>query len=160
MNTKKIIAVIILVSIASVLFIGSRKATVEEIYGTWINTDYDGVEYITKSAKLIFDPDPNAFGENLKSDIGEPNGSIGWYYNTSDTNTGHESTFAIAKKWTDSEENVWYKINYYDYKFYTIDFLLVKISNSGNTLEQMFCGLRSYDEIDPNSNDYGIFYRQ
>ncbi len=158
MKTRTLLFIFILISAVFVLFAGGSKK--EELYGTWVNTDYDGVEYLTKSAKLIFDPNPNAFGENLKSDIGEPNGSIGWYYNTSDTKTGHESTFAIAKKWTDSEENVWYKINYYDYKFYTIDFLLVKMSNSGNTLEYMFCGLHSYDEIDPNSYDYGIFYRQ
>ena len=133
---------------------------VQELWGTWINTDYDGIEYLTASAKIVFDSDPNAFRKNLKSDIGEPHGSIGWYYNTPDTKTGHESTFAIDKKWTDSEGSVWYKINYYDYKFYTIDKLLIRISNTGSIMEMMFCGLQRHSVINPNSRDYSIFYRQ
>jgi len=67
--------------------------------------------------------------------------------------------FVITNKWIDSKGNIWYTIIF---KFYVqYNYGLLKISNSGKTLEYAF-GNEYPKKIDPSDihSVYLIFYRQ
>lgn len=87
----------------------------EELYGTWVNTDYNTVSGV--AAKRIFTPD----GTWAK-------------YKTVDTEVWESGTFTVTHKWRDHEGNIWYKLialHPRTGKYY----FLAKVSNSGTTLE-------------------------
>ena len=111
-----------------------------EIYGTWINSDYD---FSSVKAKVIFNPNGKAT-----------------YYNTETSSISNDNReFYITNKWTDSEGNVWYTFIEYlpGEKFY----LLVKISNSGRTMEMAGYPIDYPKEIDPDGMYlYSIRYRE
>jgi len=112
----------------------------EELFGTWINTDYDE---IGKYSKIVFKPDGKAE-----------------YYDASTYKDYDNGEFVIANKWTDSKGNIWYtmseEIPLYMIRYYS----LYKLSNSGKTLQFIF-NTRDYPtEIDPDDTRYSIYYRQ
>ena len=121
MKTSKFVLFLILV-LAVLIIAGScapdKMANISkdfEIYGAWVNPDYNktGVQ-----AKVVI----------------WPNGKMDWYNRETDTLVVLPTVFAITNKWIDSEENIWYtlicKIGAEDW-----DYRLVKISDSGKTLE-------------------------
>jgi hypothetical protein len=158
LKTKKLIVIIFLIA-TFVVLAGIKKSVKEELYGTWVNPEYEEKKYWYRTAKRVIDPDPNMFSENIKSDIGEPNGSMGYYAQISDTETSHEATISIIEKWTDSEGSVWYKIKYYFYTYHPIGYMLCKISDSGSTLEFMVSDWH-FPDFDPSSSEYYIYHRQ
>jgi hypothetical protein len=118
----------------------------EELYGTWVNSDYNRSAEI---AKFIVDPDPG-----IRDDA---NGTIIVYIRESDEQASWRSSFRIEEKWNDDEGNIWYKIEDLGHTKY---YHLWKISNSGNILEYLFSNHNYPDEIDPNNQNYRIYYRQ
>ena len=114
-----------------------------EIYGTWVNPDYN--EIMEAAAKITFSPD----GRQNRYGI--------------DTATGYEGVeFVITNKWIDSKGNVWFttrnKVDFHSLWFY----MLIKISDSGKTLEFAEAGSDYPTEINPDNITYRyqILYRQ
>jgi hypothetical protein len=113
-----------------------------EIYGTWINPEYD---LSHSNAKFII----------------SPNGKIDLFPTAKSSVSNAFREFYITNKWIDSEGNVWYtykwKNSYYAYYSYA----LAKISNSGMTMETALYSEDYPKEIDPDGMYlYEIHYRQ
>ena len=113
----------------------------EELYGTWVTVDYDTSK--SKPAKFIYTSD----------------GRWVWYWWPTDENPSKEGVYSILEKWTDSDGNIWYKLTSENIlkkrRFYEI----LKISDSGNTLEQD-CGYIKTIELNPEHFNYCIYTRQ
>ncbi len=113
----------------------------EEIWGTWVNT-----EYKRHAQKRIFSPDRTY---EVYSSESAPSPYI-------------EGTYTIAEKWTDSEENIWYKWKgtgtYGKQKVEA--YCLARISDSGKTLEYVYHPVDYHKELDPNHPSYRIYYRK
>ena len=117
----------------------------EEIYGTWVNPEYGKTE-ASFSQKRIINPDGTWEEYSSMADIGY----LTWEY-------------TIIDKWTDSEGNIWYKLNtWYGNKAYgAIPYYdLHRISNSGLTWEFVSSTKDYPTEIDPDHPMYFIYYRQ
>ncbi len=148
MKTRTLVSIFILV-LAVLVIIGScatdqikHISKDYEIYGTWVNPDYNE---LFSEAKLAFSPDGNLrfYGKDISTDY-------------------EKAEFIITNKWFDSKGNVWYT---YRYKllFQSIwVYVLVKISDSGKTLEFAEAGSDYPTEINPENTTYRyqILYRQ
>jgi len=117
----------------------------EEIYGTWVNTNYPKSN--TKSwfpQKIIIKPGP----------------TYEYYSSRLDLVPGSISTFTLTAKWIDSEGNVWYRMIWKWKGEGNPRYETGKINNLGQTWEF----INSYDdyptEIDLNHPEYHIYYRQ
>jgi hypothetical protein len=146
-----------LILVLSVLIIAGscatgKKAYVakedEELFGTWINTDYDEVQI---AAKIIFDP----------------NGVVRAYPTVSITKEWMIGKFTISDKWIDAEGNIWYKWLRTEAKGMSMSdtsehYYLGKISDSGRVLELNYSGYDYPTEVNPDSLKYAysIYYRQ
>ena len=108
----------------------------EEFYGTWVNT-----EYYLVAQKVVINPD----------------GTWGWAMQANDE-PGKKFTYELKEKWTDSEGNIWYKLRLESHR--GKDYVLVKISNSGNTRETVWDSNEYPTKIDPQKGNYRIYYRQ
>jgi hypothetical protein len=112
----------------------------EELFCTWINTDYDE---ISKYSKIVFKPDGTAE-----------------YYNASTYEDFDKAEFVIKSKWLDSNGDIFYTVDeeipLYMIRYYS----LYKLSNSAKSLQLIF-NTRDYPtEIDPEDTRYSIYYRQ
>ena len=155
MKTRTLVSIIILVSallIAISSYASGKKAYIakedEELYGIWINTDYNDSQH---PAKFIFKPD----------------GTYEGYAKTDGTHSYYHGEYIITDKWTDSEGNIWYKV------FFPILWVgsskdteplyyLSKIDKSGNILETVRSGIDYPTELGPDVllYTYRILYRQ
>ncbi|HEB32076.1 MAG TPA: hypothetical protein ENI15_14595 [Spirochaetes bacterium] len=63
----------------------------EELFGTWINSNYNNVSYL--SAKLIFNPDSTWLSYSIESS----------------TKSWCEGRYVITNKWLDKNRNIWYE---------------------------------------------------
>jgi len=113
----------------------------DEILGTWLNT-----EYKRHPQKWIFSPDETCEVYNSES---APSPFF-------------EATYTIAEKWTDSEENIWYKLKATGKlgKQKAEWYYLARISDSGKTLEYVYHPVDYHKELDPNHPSYRIYYRK
>ena len=133
---------LLMILVVAIVLIASRDKE-EELYGTWVNSDYNASAEI---AKLIVDPDPG-----IRDDA---NGTVIRYLRGSDKQPYTRFSFRIEETWNDDEGNIWYKIEaLVEMEYYH----LWKISNSGNTLELVFTRQNYPDEIDSNHANYRIF---
>ena len=152
MKTRNLILSVILIFAVLVLLMScatGKKAYVakenEEIYGTWVNTEYGTMEA--------------AFWQKI---INRSDGTSELYEGMADI-AHATSKYIIIDKWTDSEGNIWYKIirefgeKAYGEKPY---YELHKISNSGLIWEYVFSFDNYPTEIDSNHPYYLIYYRQ
>jgi hypothetical protein len=150
--------VLILIFVLSVLFIvgscATKKGVVaekeyyiskfdEELYGTWINEEYNSAAY--KGKKRLY--------------------HWGYYedYRPADSEVvQYKGTIVIVDKWTDSEGNIWYKTYYRISGSSTIFHELDKISNNGNTWEYAYTSVDfpSESDLNPDNTRYRIYYRQ
>jgi hypothetical protein len=103
---------LVLIVCTAVLAVGGKKE--EELYGTWVNSDYNkSVEF----AKFIVDPDPG-----IRDDA---NGTVIRYVRESDEQTVARFSFRIEEKWDDDEGNIRYKIEAFGHtKHYDLWWLL------------------------------------
>ena len=161
MKDRKLILVLTLISIfvvvVPVLFAGGSKK--EEFHDTWINEEYKG--HTPPFEIMVFDPDGTLTFYKTEAAVFETGIEVlegGWircdFY-----------SYTIEDKWTDSDVNVWYKVEAAEggheegQKFH----LLIKISDSNRVLEYMVNRLGDYhEEIDPTNvpYTYHIYYRQ
>jgi hypothetical protein len=149
MKTRTFVSFLILVS--AVLIIAGSCATQkqafvpktnEELYGTWVNTDYDGVDH---DQKFI---------------------NYNWGYTeifglVTDQNVGLHGAFHIMDKWTDSEGIIWYKVTWQFRGTPNMRFYLVKIDESKGSWENVWSYkvFPSESDLTPEHVQYGIWYR-
>jgi len=147
MKIRTLVLILILVLAALIIaggYVTAQDAYVvkedEELFGTWINTEYDE---IGKDSKIVMKPDGKAE-----------------YYNASTYRDFDKGEFVITNKWVDSKGNIWYalreEIPLYMIRYYS----LFKISDSGKTLQCIFNNRDYPTEIDPEDTRYAIYYRQ
>jgi hypothetical protein len=114
----------------------------EKIYGIWVNKEYDMTGTYPR-----------------------------WDYNSDGTWASYVKIgdqpvwggkYTITEKWTDSEKNVWYKIKWVNTMTAYEGFGLLKISDSGNTIEQQFAVGDYPSKIDPSKGfwEYAGIHRR
>ena len=144
-RTKVILSVvsILVVLTLTVSYAEQKKGYVpkddEEIYGTWVNTDYS----LGRMQKMIVKP----------SEI------IRFSSATDESSYQYMLTFTIIDKWTDSEGNIWYRTENKD-TLGIVYSVLDKISSSGSILEYVWSHYEYPTEIDPNHVEYRIYHRK
>jgi hypothetical protein len=126
----------------------------EELYGTWINEEYKGST--PPFGKDVYNPDGTFEWYRTEPSPWETDVEIlegGWI-------RGTYGTYTIEDKWTDSDGNVWYKVEVVE--VITSFYMLMKISDSNRVLEYMVGRVDYLTEIDPNDVQYRyrIYYRQ
>ena len=158
MKTRKAIASVIFIItvlvIIGIFVTGSKpykKASVEDLYGTWVNEDYvmePGT--LAPRSKLIFNDDGTI--ENYETTKSNKINEI----------TMEPWTYTVTDNWVDSKKNSWYQIIIVDELVYGTQYCLFKLSNSNRTLEYTRYSIDYPSEIDPNSirYTYRIYYRQ
>jgi len=110
----------------------------EPLYGTWINMEY----YSSPPQKVIYNPDGTG-GSSVSIDL----------------DPSYEIKYLITGKWTDPEGNIMYKIHWIG-SWREEAFSLIRISNSGNTLEYVFDHEKHPDKIDPSHEFYRKYTRK
>jgi hypothetical protein len=139
----------LILSFILVVFAGSAQAgekgyiagDKEELYGTWINMNYTGLP----TQKRIIKPDGTfELFSRVNSVLKTPT-----YY----------GKYLITGKWNDAQGNIWYK--YTQVHSYTGEgYLLLRISNSGNTLEYVKDHEAYPKKIDPKATLYRKYARE
>ena len=117
----------------------------EEIYGTWINTEYSGdLSYEQKYVQYSWGYFESYSKVGSKSPV--------------NVNTG---TSTLVDKWTDAGGNIWYK-EYVRFQGFGACYQIVKISDDGNTQEYMWASVDFPVEADlnPDRATYRIYYRE
>ena len=112
----------------------------EEFYGTWVNPDYK---------------DMPAHAQKV---VRKPDGTSEIFTSATLKKPNYKIRYLITGKWTDSENNIWYKVHWVgDWR--TEGYSLYKISNSGKTLEYV-TDTKYPSEIDPKNNLYRKYTRE
>ena len=88
----------------------------EELCGGWVNRDYDETE---KNVRWDFYPD----------------GTWASYRTLSSRAPRWSGSYIVSAKWTDSEENTWFKVFWQDTIERINGYGLICIDQSGNTME-------------------------
>ena len=110
----------------------------EPLYGTWVNMEY----YSRPPQKVIYNPD------------GTGGSSV-----SVDSDPSYKIRYLITGKWTDPENNIMYKIHWIG-SWREEAFSLIRISNSGNTLEHVFDHEKHPDKIEPSHEFYRKYTRK
>ena len=110
----------------------------EPLYGTWINMEY----YSRPPQKVIYNPDGTG-GSSPSVDL----------------DPSYKIKYLITGKWTDQENNIMYKLHWIG-SWREEAFSLIRISNSGNTLEHVFDHEKHPDKIDPSHEFYRKYTRK
>ncbi len=147
---------VLLIGMIIIVFAGSTNAEDkvyvpkknEELYGTWINTDYKG-------------PQP------LPKRIFYPIGIFELLPDKTSTKPDWQGTYRIIDKWSDSEGNAWYKIKLKCCKTGLRPketYALYKISKNGSVCEEV-SSYHGYPKkvdpkIEPGEGRYRIYYRE
>jgi hypothetical protein len=108
MQAKTLIVVIILLSMFSILLTaGSKKEDViEEMYGTWVNSLYNGRGYRNKRAKIIINSDGTI--DKYNSEIDQ---SVRMTKPLKKSTVPNDTySFYIEDSWIDQEKDSWYKV--------------------------------------------------
>jgi len=138
MKARMLLSVIILLLVFSLSFAGD-KITIEDTYGTWINSDYNEVY---KPAKSIYHSD----------------GTYELYSKVTDTKPAVTGKNTITDSWYDKEgnlliKNIWVEVGSTGYG-------IIKCSDSGKVREYVWSGADYPDEVSPIAGNYWIQYRQ
>jgi hypothetical protein len=155
MNTRTVVS-ILAIFIALLIITGSgtkkKPITYEELStaftGTWINEEYS--TDVWKKGKIIIFADGT------------------WErYNRMDIkiNVSHcEGKYTISDSWKDVKGDIWFECRWDCFFHGTSGNALMKISNSGNTIEELYTRdiQDKVEEWDPDNKSYlyGIYYRQ
>ena len=147
MRAKKLVYVIILLLFVAPFVLAEdqkKEISVDEAMKyycvTWINPAY--YEMSEKTGIKIMTKD----------------GIIKWYRNETSKKPYWNGTFEIEKSWIDKDGNVWLNMIYYfgNVKKYTV----AKISDDGNTLEQLYSYLAYPTEVVPDDKTYFIMHKK
>ncbi len=115
----------------------------EQIYGIWVNEEYNATKVYAR-----WDWNSDGTWAGYPKTTGEPN---------------QEGPYSITEKWTDAEGNVWYKVKWKNKWIGNTGFGLLKISDSGATIEASYLYTDYPAKIDPNKpfSEYaGIHHRK
>ena len=146
MKTRTLVSILILV--LAVLIIAGSCATQkqahipklnEELYGTWINTDYDEQKFIHYDW-----------------------GYYELFFLVTDQTANIRGTFYIMDKWVGSDGNLWYKVTGQFKGTPNMRFYLVKINENEGTREEVwdYKDFPSESDLTPEHVQYDIWYRQ
>jgi hypothetical protein len=120
----------------------------EELFGTWINAEYDDS---FKDGKVVYKPD----------------GIVLSYDGAADQEEAWNARFAITDRWVDDEGNIWYKWLLTDARRGAIknvsDYCCVsKISDSGRVMEISRSHNDYHIDMDPDTlkYEYLVYYQQ
>ena len=152
MQTRTFVLILILV-LAVMIIAGScatqKQAYIpkinEELYGTWVNTDYDGV----------YDESPQKF-IHYNWGYTESFGLVTAQY------PNIRRVFYIMDKWTDSEGIIWYKVTWQLRGSPNMRFYIVKINVKEGSWEDIWSykDFPSESDLTPEHVKYEIYYRQ
>jgi hypothetical protein len=122
----------------------------DPLFGTWVNTEYEG-------GKNFLVPRAVIFPECKEWD----------YFKMSDATPTQESRFTIVEAWLDEEGNHWYKMewasDYYPWPSKTPQFKwfgLTRINPAGTIMESVFMESGYPEEISELAGQYGVYYKQ
>jgi len=124
----------------SVSFAGD-KITIEDIYGTWVNADYNEKGQM---AIVVINHDGTLLGYDKET-------STEYYF---------KNDFTITDNWHDPEGNLWIKHIWVNNEENESGYALHKLSNSGKVKETIWSQIDYPDEISPIAGTYEIHYRQ
>jgi beta-lactamase regulating signal transducer with metallopeptidase domain len=115
----------------------------EEIYGTWVNKNYDGIDYEQIIVYYYW-----GYGEFVRY--------------VTDKETSMKFSFTIVDKWSDSEGNIWYKTYEITNNDYSIIYTLNKISNDATVFEYVdnVGDFPTRADLNKTNYNYRIRYRQ
>jgi len=142
---SNLIVILILVAFSGTVLAGENvyKATDnEELFGTWVNMDYQEGVQTHSPQKLIIK-------------LGE----CGLYLSANDNEPMWTEEIHISHKWTDAKGNIWYKHRWKAGGMGS-GFTLSKISESGKTLVYIYSQWEYPKELDINSEYYRVYYRK
>ncbi len=141
MKLRTLILVVILIFATFVLSAG-KKISIEETYGTWINSEYNekGIE-----ALVVMTSD----------------GKIARYNSEKDTDPLWTGNYTVTDSWYDRKGNLWIKRTFdSDTHDDFIGYELSKYSNSGKVWEAVWQSSGYPTEMSPIAGTYEIRYRQ
>ncbi len=121
-----------------------KEASVDEIYGRWINKEYDK-DHICIPAKMIINQDKINMHRRL-SDLEK-------------SYIGKHNPYIITDSWVDRKGNSWYNVRMND-PLIGINYELSKKTNFGRTLEKVSHAFEYPVEIDPDAGSYRIYNSQ
>jgi len=139
MKTRAFVLTIVLL-IAVPLSFADDKISIDDIYGTWVNPDYNEKG---QYAKWVDHPD-GTYELYSVMDYPEP------------TYTGKET---ITGSWYDKEGNLWVRWTYLN-TVGEFGYGLYKFSDSGKVRESVWSESDYPDEMSPIGGNYSIHYRQ
>ncbi len=153
MKTRTLFVIPIIIFVVAIFFFASCTTTGDEngavtpgvtptLAGTWVNPDYDG-EALPAKVVVIDNGDGTFTGSN--------------YDTVSDTEPSLTSIVPVTDEWTDSEGNLFYKV---DLPAPIDMYELIKIHADNQTIEVNMNEFEYPTEIDPADESYGIYYRQ
>ncbi len=140
MKTRTLILVVILIFATFVLFAG-KKVTIDVIYGTWVNSDYNEKGQF---AKLITDPA----------------GTYEWYSKDTDTEPAWNSKYTVTDSWHDRKGNLWVKNTFVTDEIGFSAYVLSKYSKDGTTWENVWSAGDYPAEMSPIAGTHSILYRE
>jgi hypothetical protein len=146
MKTRTFVLLIVLLLVVSLSF-AEDKITIEDTYGTWVNSDYN---FGMADAVIILNPDGTASG----------------YGEETDTEPASTWIRTIEESWNDSEGNLWIKCISSSGEttgqkcLDQVGYELNKFSNSGLVWECVWMVSGYPKEMSPVAGNYGIYYRQ
>jgi len=90
-----------------------------------------------------------------------PDGRFESFNITSNPKADYKAVYKVEEKWTDKEDNIWYKYRLTEKSWdYPDTFYLSKISNSGKEKECQFDFEFYPKKIDPSRLTYRKYYRE
>ena len=140
MKTRILLLVLMLLFGISVSFAGD-KITIEDTYGTWINSDYN-----------------EKYGR--AKEIHHPDGTSEWYGKITNTEPGYTLKYTITDSWYDKEGNLWITYTWFSIEEGTSGYIIHKFSDSGKVREKVSSSQDYPDEMSPIAGNYSILYRQ
>ena len=140
MKTRTLILVVILIFATLVLFAG-KKVTIDVIYGTWVNSDY------------------NEKGQFAKT-INNPDGTYELYSKDTDTEPDWTCKFTVKDSWHDRKGNLWVKSTFVTDETGFSGYMLSKYSKDGATWENVWSAGDYPAEMSPIAGTHSILYRQ
>ena len=142
MKTRTSLSVIVLLLFAVSLLFAEDAISIDDIYGTWINPDYNdkGLQ-----AKVVINPDNTSQ----------------WYKRVTDTtDPDYEAAITFTDSWYDEEGNLWIKYTAVWSPKGNISYGLSMINQSGTVWEKVQSGVDYPEKLSPIAGTHSILYRQ
>jgi hypothetical protein len=140
MKTKTLILVVVLFFAVSLLF-AEDEISVNDIYGTWVNADYNQKSQYAKWINL-------------------PDGTYEVYNKIMGSEKDSSGKQTITDSWYDEEGNLWIQCIYERETDDTVAYVVYKLSDSGKIRETVWSKVDYPEEMSPIGGEYSLHYRQ